>query len=174
MPRRRAGDLNPHAAYAVLAEIPAVFARGLAQAVAGSAEARESALECERFERCRTPANRWSPGSCAGRRFKSSNRSPRERYGRGSRKGGPSLLRAGQPQEAAKEFEESLRRHEERARSLLGLGRSGNSGAYRRFLEQWSGADESLPELEQTPRLRGSGEPTAGPTPSLALCPRAP
>jgi tetratricopeptide (TPR) repeat protein len=183
-----AGDLNPLAAYAVLAEIPAVFARGLAQAVAGSAEARESAARLRTIRETSKAREPLVAGIVRGTEIQeleiealaSATEGDLEKAVQLLRKAtameaaipppsgpppllkpshellGEILLRAGRPQEAAKEFEESLRRHKERARSLLGLGRSGDSGAYRRFLEQWSGADETLPELEEARKQTSS------------------
>ena len=70
---------------------------------------------------------------------------------------GEILLRAGRPQEAAEQFAMALRRHKNRARSLLGAARaaaqSGNTqGAahlYTQFLRQWQHADSQLPELRE-------------------------
>jgi Flp pilus assembly protein TadD len=70
---------------------------------------------------------------------------------------GEILLRAGKPAEAVAQFQTSLRRQPNRARSLLGLARaSAQSGdregartAYANLLSQWNEADESLAELRE-------------------------
>lgn len=70
---------------------------------------------------------------------------------------GEILLRAGKPEEAAKQFAISLLRHPNRARSLLGQARaaadSGDRQAaidgYSKFLAVWSQADPDLPELNE-------------------------
>jgi tetratricopeptide (TPR) repeat protein len=66
-------------------------------------------------------------------------------------------LRAGRPREAAEEFGIALLRQPNRARSLLGLARAaaksgdpaGSASAYKKLLDQWQQADESLPELRE-------------------------
>ncbi|QBQ54759.1 tetratricopeptide repeat protein [Nitrosococcus wardiae] len=68
---------------------------------------------------------------------------------------GEILLRAGRPQEAVEQFAISLRRHPNRARSLLGAARaaahSGDTQSavkfYKQFEQQWRQADAQLPEL---------------------------
>ncbi|HZC00155.1 MAG TPA: tetratricopeptide repeat protein, partial [Gammaproteobacteria bacterium] len=63
---------------------------------------------------------------------------------------GEILLRAGRPKEAAAQFETSLRRHKNRARSLLGAARAaaqsgdtqGAAKAYTQFSQQWQPGDE--------------------------------
>lgn len=70
---------------------------------------------------------------------------------------GEILLRAGRPADALTQFETSLRRHPNRARSLLGraraqaaLGdRSAAVGSYRQLLEIWAQAEEDLAELRE-------------------------
>jgi hypothetical protein len=68
---------------------------------------------------------------------------------------GEILLRAGRPQEAAQQFATSLRRHPNRARSLLGAARAaaksgdpqGAAHAYTQFSRQWQQSDAKVPEL---------------------------
>ncbi|WP_447972005.1 tetratricopeptide repeat protein [Nitrospira sp. Kam-Ns4a] len=70
---------------------------------------------------------------------------------------GELLLRAGRPQEAARQFAVSLKRHPNRARSLLGAARAaaksgdraGAAAAYAKFLDIWAGADPDRPELPE-------------------------
>ena len=70
---------------------------------------------------------------------------------------GEILLRAGKPEEAAKQFAISLLRHPNRARSLLGAARasaaSGDRGGaidgYSKFLTAWAEADPGQPELSE-------------------------
>ena len=70
---------------------------------------------------------------------------------------GELLLRAGRPQEAAQQFATSLRRHPNRARSLLGAARAaaksgdpqGAAHAYAQFSRQWQQGDAKLPELRE-------------------------
>lgn len=71
---------------------------------------------------------------------------------------GEILLRAGRPKEAVEEFATSLRRHPNRARSLLGGARAaaksgdpkGAASLYAQFVEQWRQADAQLPQLRET------------------------
>jgi hypothetical protein len=70
---------------------------------------------------------------------------------------GEILLRAKRPQEAAEQFATSLRRHKNRARSLLGAARAaaqsgdakGAADFYAQFARQWQQADAQLPELRE-------------------------
>jgi tetratricopeptide (TPR) repeat protein len=70
---------------------------------------------------------------------------------------GELLLRAGRAKEAAEQFSISLRRHPNRARSLLGAARaaakSGDTQStikfYQQFAEQWRQADASSPESRE-------------------------
>ena len=70
---------------------------------------------------------------------------------------GEILLRAKRPQEAAEQFATSLRRHKNRARSLLGAARAaaqsgdakGAANFYAQFAHQWQQADAQLPELRE-------------------------
>ncbi|MCI0625333.1 MAG: hypothetical protein L0387_27430 [Acidobacteria bacterium] len=70
---------------------------------------------------------------------------------------GEILLRAKRPKEAAGQFATSLRRHKNRARSLLGAARAatqsgdtqGATKAYAQFAEQWQQGDAQLPELRE-------------------------
>ncbi|HJS74126.1 MAG TPA: hypothetical protein VJ921_07570 [Vicinamibacteria bacterium] len=176
-----AGDLNPLAAFAVVAEIPIVFARGLARAAAGSPEAMESARRLRSIREASPEQEPFVAAIVRGTeiqeleieallmaskgKFADALRLAKQAAaieGAMPPPPGPPpilkpshellgeiLLRAGQPQEAAKAFETSLLRHKDRARSLLGLARSGDTAAYRRLGEQWSRADASLPELEE-------------------------
>jgi hypothetical protein len=70
---------------------------------------------------------------------------------------GEILLRAKRPKEAAEQFATSLRRHKNRARSLLGAARAaaqsgdmkGAAKAYAQFSQQWRLADAQTPELRE-------------------------
>ena len=70
---------------------------------------------------------------------------------------GEILLRAGRPAEAAAQFEIALRRHPNRARSLLGEAQArvamsdprATLGSYRRLLAVWEKADADLAELRE-------------------------
>src|SRR5262245_30638686 len=70
---------------------------------------------------------------------------------------GEILLRAKRPKEAAEQFATSLRRHKNRARSLLGAARAaaqngdtqGAANFYAEFARQWQQADAQLPELRE-------------------------
>ncbi len=70
---------------------------------------------------------------------------------------GEILLRAGRPKEAAEQFEISLRRHPNRARSLLGVARAaaksgdtqGAAKLYAQFAEQWRQGDAQAPERRE-------------------------
>ena len=84
---------------------------------------------------------------------------------------GEILLAAGKPKEAAQQFEVSLLRQPNRARSLVGLARAyGQSGerakaiaAYEQFLAVWKEADPQLAELrEARDFVQHNGTPAAG------------
>jgi hypothetical protein len=70
---------------------------------------------------------------------------------------GEMLLPAQRPQEAAEQFATSLRRHKQRARSLLGAARAaaqsgdvkGATHFYGQFAQQWQQADVQLPEWRE-------------------------
>jgi tetratricopeptide (TPR) repeat protein len=70
---------------------------------------------------------------------------------------GEILLRAKRPKEAAEQFATSLRRHKNRARSLLGSARAaaqsgdtkGAVKAYAQFSQQWRQAGAQAPELRE-------------------------
>ena len=70
---------------------------------------------------------------------------------------GEVLLRAGKPEAALEQFQATLLRQPNRARSLLGAARAasqigdepGAASFYARLLEQWKQADEGLPELRE-------------------------
>jgi hypothetical protein len=70
---------------------------------------------------------------------------------------GEILLRTKRPKEAAEQFATSLRRHKNRARSLLGAARAaaqsgdtqGAANFYAQFAHQWQQADAQLPELRE-------------------------
>jgi tetratricopeptide (TPR) repeat protein len=175
------GDVNPFAAFAVVSEIPLIFARGLAQAAAGSPEARESARRLRSIRESSDVREPFVAAIVQGTEVQeleieglaSAFEGDLDDAIRILRKAsaieaafppppgpppllkpshellGELLLRARRPQEAAKEFEVSLLRHKARARSLLGLARTGDKDASSRFLEQWSRADASLPELSE-------------------------
>lgn len=70
---------------------------------------------------------------------------------------GEILLHADRPKEALEQFDISLRRHPNRARSLLGAARAATSSGdtkraanfYAQFARQWQQADLQLPELRE-------------------------
>jgi Tfp pilus assembly protein PilF len=70
---------------------------------------------------------------------------------------GEILLRAGKPEEAARQFSAALTRQPNRARSLLGAARcaarlgdvKAATEAYSKFLRQWQLADPQAPELRE-------------------------
>lgn len=70
---------------------------------------------------------------------------------------GEIFLRAGRPKEAARQFAISLKRHPNRARSLLGAARAaaqsgdrrGAVDVYSQLLEVWAQADAEMPELHE-------------------------
>jgi tetratricopeptide (TPR) repeat protein len=76
---------------------------------------------------------------------------------------GEILLRAGRPQDAEQQFEISLQRHRNRARSLLGMARAATQigdtekGAkyYAAFVQQWKSADSQLTELQEAKKFTG-------------------
>lgn len=81
---------------------------------------------------------------------------------------GEILLRAGHPKEAAQQFETSLLRHPNRARSLLGAARAaakngdprGAAHAYAQFSRQWQQGDAKLPERGEAQNyLKQAGAP---------------
>ncbi|HMD36897.1 MAG TPA: tetratricopeptide repeat protein [Vicinamibacterales bacterium] len=77
---------------------------------------------------------------------------------------GEALLDAGRPQEAARAFEQTLRLHANRSLSTLGLARTAVAQGhaadakthYRRLLDNFAGADASLPEVKEARAALGS------------------
>jgi tetratricopeptide (TPR) repeat protein len=182
------GDINPFAAYAAVAEIPVLFARGMARAAAASPEARESAARLRSLRETSEVQEPFVSAILRGTEIQeleiealaSASRGKLDEAVRVLQRAtaieaatppppgpppllkpshellGEILLRANREREAAEQFEISLGRHRNRARSLLGLGRSGDSEAYRRFLQQWRGADESRPDLAEARKKSSS------------------
>lgn len=70
---------------------------------------------------------------------------------------GDLLLELGRPKDAVAWFEATLKRTPNRSRAVLGLARAltrsgdaaGGKRAYAQFLENWTNADEGLPELKE-------------------------
>ena len=177
------GDsLNPAQAYAVVAQIPAIFTRGLAAAAKGSPEAQKSMTELHAIrEQSGTPepfiaqvikmsdiqeleiaAVASASKSNFDKAIKIMRKATALEEAMPPPPGPPNvikpshelfgeiLLRAGRPKEAAAQFETSLRRHKNRARSLLGSARGaaqsgdtqGAAKAYAQFSQQWQPGDE--------------------------------
>jgi len=176
--------------YIVVAQIPAIFARGMAAATKGSADAQKSMAEL------RTIRERHGnePEALIAQIVKMTEVQELEigavyNASKGAfdeavkiiRRGaaleaamppplgppgvikpahelfGEILLRAKRPKEAAEQFATSLRRHKNRARSLLGAARAaalsgdlkGAAKAYAQFSQQWRRADAQTPELRE-------------------------
>ena len=175
------GSLNPAQAYAVVAQIPAIFTRGLAAAAKGSPEAQKSMTELHAIrEQSGTPepfiaqvikmaeiqeleiaAVASASKSNFDEAIKIMRKATALEEAMPPPPGPPTvikpshelfgeiLLRAGRPKEAAAQFETSLRRHKNRARSLLGAARAaaqsgdtqGAAKAYAQFSQQWQPGD---------------------------------
>jgi tetratricopeptide (TPR) repeat protein len=188
--KQTGGGSNPYQAYAVLAEIPAIFARGLAAAAHGSPEAQKSvaALQTIRDKSANVPVPEIAHmvkmtevqeleiaamSQAAKSDFEGAMQTLRRATALEEAMPSPHgppvlvkpshellgeiLLRAGRPQEAAEQFATALRRHKNRARSLLGAARAaarsgdtqGAAHTYAQFSQQWQQADTQLPELRE-------------------------
>ena len=177
-------------AYVVVAQIPAIFARGMAAATKGSADAQKSMAE---FRAIRERHGN-EPAPLVAQIVKmteiqeleigavyNSLKGDFDEAVKIIRRGaaleaamppplgppgvikpahelfGEILLRAKRPKEAAEQFATSLRRHKNRARSLLGAARAaalsgdmkGAAKAYAQFSQQWWLADAQTPELRE-------------------------
>ncbi|MGH9843412.1 MAG: hypothetical protein ACREEM_32140 [Blastocatellia bacterium] len=197
-PQAKAGDAkgqasgipNQFKAYVVVAQIPAIFARGVAAAAKSSAEAQKSVAELRAIREQAAGVQEPFVAQVVkmsevqeleiGAMFNASKGNFDEAI-KTMRKAtaleeamppppgpptvikpahelfGEILMRAKRPKEAAEQFATSLRRHKNRARSLLGVARAaaesgGTQGAvkaYAQFTEQWRQGDAQLPELRE-------------------------
>src|SRR6185312_8628991 len=143
-----------------------LFARGLAQAMTGHPEAGNAGSTINELEVAAVAASVKGDNDKAIELMK---KAVEQEEQMGPPSGPPSLvkpahelygellLKAGNSQEAGKQFNGALRRQPNRARSLLGAARaaaqSGDKAAassfYTQFLEQWKQADDDLPELRE-------------------------
>jgi tetratricopeptide (TPR) repeat protein len=155
------GAADPYRAYAVVAQIPAVFARGLAAAATGAPAARESRAVLREIREKASGASEplvaelvrltevqeleiAAMAAAARKDFDQAIALMRKATALEDATPPPPgppavikpahellggiLLRAGRPEEAAKAFAASLRRHPNRARSLLGAARAAVRG----------------------------------------------
>jgi hypothetical protein len=183
-------DSNPYEAFAVLAQTPAIFARGLAAAMKGSPQAHESFAALQAISQQQTKAPipfvaelREAAGiqaleisaaahAMSGKldaAIKIMERAALRVDAMPPSPGPPTLikpvhelfgeilLRAGKPERTSEQFATTLRRHPNRARSLLGAARAAaQSGEtqraakfYAQFVQQWEQAETQLPELRE-------------------------
>jgi tetratricopeptide (TPR) repeat protein len=184
------GAPNPYQAYAVVAQIPAIFARGLAAAAKGSPEAPQSIAALRAIRKKASGVKEpfiaelirmteiqeleiEAMAAAAKNNFDEAIRIMRKATALEEATPPPPgpppvikpahelfgeiLLRAGRPKEAVEQFATSLRRHPNRARSLLGAARAaarsgdtqGAAKLYSQFAQQWQQADAQLPELRE-------------------------
>jgi tetratricopeptide (TPR) repeat protein len=184
------GNANPMQAYSVIAQIPVVFARGLAAAATASPEAHKSISELRamREKASGTPEpfiteivrmtevqelaigamtaavkNDFDEAISILRKATTLEEAtppppgPPPAIKPSHELFGEILLRAGRPKEAVEQFATSLRRHPNRARSVLGAARaaarSGDRQAavkfYAQFAEQWGQADAQSPQRRE-------------------------
>jgi hypothetical protein len=177
-------------AYIVVAQIPVIFARGMAAAMKGSADAQKSMAELRtirerhgnepaalvaqivkmtEIQQLEISAVYNSSKGGFDEAVKIMRRSAALEAAMPPPLGPPGvikpahelfgeiLLRAKLPKEAAEQFATSLRRHKNRARSLLGTARAaaqsgdkkGAAKAYARFSQQWRQAGAQAPELRE-------------------------
>ncbi len=184
------GTANPMQAYVVVAQIPAIFAHGLAAAAKGSPTAQKSMTELQAIREKASGAKEpfiaelvrmtgiqeleIEAMAAAKDNFDEAIRIVRKATALeeamppppgpppvikpSHELSGEILLRAGRPKEAVEPFAISLRRHPNRARSLLGAARaaawSGDTkraaSFYAQFARQWQQADAQLPEFRET------------------------
>jgi tetratricopeptide (TPR) repeat protein len=184
------GDSNPAQAYAVLIQIPAIFARGFSAAAKGSPDAQKGIAELKAIREKSAGAKEPFIAQIVkmteiqeleiGAMFNAANGNFDEAI-KTMRKAvalegamppppgpppvikpanelfGEILLRASQPGKAAEQFAVSLRRHVNRARSLLGAARAaaqsgdrqGAIRAYTQFSQQWQRGDADLSERRE-------------------------
>jgi hypothetical protein len=188
--KQTSGGSNPYQAYAILAQIPAIFARGLAAAAHGSPEAQQSLavlhtireksasmhepaiaslVKMTEVQELEIAAMSQAARNDFGAAMQTMRRATALEEAMPPPPGPPVsvkpahelfgeiLLRASHPQEAAEQFATALRRHKNRARSLLGAARAaaqsrdmqGAAHLYAQFLRQWQQADTQLPELRE-------------------------
>ncbi|MGH8772318.1 MAG: hypothetical protein ACREV2_14250, partial [Burkholderiales bacterium] len=184
------GAPNPYQAYVVVAQTPAIFARGLAAAAKGSPEAQQSiaALRAIREKASGTKEpfiaeilrltevqelEIEATAAVAKNNFDEAIRMMRKATALEEATPPPPgpppvikpahelfgeiLLRAGRPKEAVEQFATSLRRHPNRAHSLLGAAHAaaksgdgqGAAKFYAQFAEQWRQADAQAPGLRE-------------------------
>jgi hypothetical protein len=177
-------------AYIVVAQIPVIFARGMAAATKGSADAQKSMAELRTIrerhgnepealvaqivkmtEIQELEISAVYNASTGGfdEAIKIMRRSAAFEAAMPPPLGPPGvikpahelfgeiLLRAKRPKEAAEQFATSLRRHKNRARSMLGAARAaaqsgdtkGAAKAYAQFSQQWRQAGAQAPELRE-------------------------
>jgi tetratricopeptide (TPR) repeat protein len=187
---RPGGAPGPYQAYVVVAQIPEIFARGLAAAATGSPEAQPSmdALKTirEKASGAKEPLiaelvrmtgvqelEIAATAAAAKNDFDKAIKLMREATALEEATPPPPgpppvikpshelfgeiLLRAGRPKEAAGQFATSLRRHPNRARSLLGAARAAARGGetrsatklYAQFAEQWRQTGAQSLELHE-------------------------
>ena len=184
------GNINPMQAYVVVAQIPAIFAHGLAAAVQDSPEAQarmaelktirdQAASAQEPFIAARVRMTEvqaleiGARAAAAKNDFDAAISMMQQATAQVEAMPPPSgpppvikpahewfgeiLLRAGRPKEAVEQFARSLRRHPNRARSLLGAARaaaqSGDTQAaatfYHQFADQWRQAEAQSAERRE-------------------------
>jgi len=177
-------------AYIVAAQIPVIFARGMAAAMKGSADAQKSMAELRtirerhgnepealvaqivkmtEIQELEISAVYNASKGGFDEAVKIMRRSAALEAAMPPPLGPPGvikpahelfgeiLLRAKRPKEAAEQFATSLRRHKNRARSLLGAARAaaqsgdtkGAVKAYAQFSQQWRQAGAQAPELRE-------------------------
>ena len=177
-------------AYIVVAQIPVIFARGMAAAMKGSADAQKSMAELRtirerhgnepealvaqivkmtEIQELEISAVYNASKGGFDEAVKTMRRSAALEAAMPPPLGPPGvikpahelfgeiLLRAKRPKEAAEQFATSLRRHKNRARSLLGSARAaaqsgdtkGAVKAYAQFSQQWRQAGAQSPELRE-------------------------
>jgi hypothetical protein len=177
-------------AYIVVAQIPVIFARGMAAATKGSADAQKSMAELRtirerhgnepealvaqivkmtEIQELEISAVYNASKGGFDEAVKIMRRSAALEAAMPPPLGPPGvikpahelfgeiLLRAKLPKEAAEQFVTSLRRHKNRARSLLGAARAaaqsgdkkGAAKAYTQFSQQWRQAGAQAPELRE-------------------------
>ena len=184
------GAPHPYQTYAVVARVPAIFARGLSDAAKGSVEARESisklreirkqsvdiaepsivhVAKIAEIQELEIAAKLQAAKSDFDEAITLMEQASLLMEAMPSPSGPPTvikpphelfgeiLLQAGRPNEASEQFSVSLRRHQNRARSLLGAARaaaqSGDAQSaatfYRQFAGQWQRAGVQSPELRE-------------------------
>jgi hypothetical protein len=189
--KSQTGDgANPMRAYVLAAQVPAIFARGLAAAAQGLPEAQKSIaeltarreqqaglkepfvaqiLKMTKIQELEIAAMAAATKSNFDEAISIMRQATALEEALPAPPGPPPvikpthelfgeiLLGAKLPQEAVGQFATSLRRHKNRARSLLGAARAtaqsgdtqGAANLYAQFARQWQQADAQLPELRE-------------------------